>query len=62
MCDQCRQDFCPSACPNYIEKLDVLYVCKRCRYKIRVGDYAYKIDDDTVICDNCMVEIGFYVQ
>lgn len=59
MCKICRKHKCPSGCPNSKDDSEVLYVCAKCKYPIREGDYAYKINETTVWCDNCMMDAGF---
>ena len=60
MCVLCKRFRCPSNCPN-ADRPKPVFVCAKCGYGLRYGDDAYRIDEDTVWCENCMLEAAFEV-
>ena len=56
MCDLCLQSPCSRNCPNSGHKPKPVFVCGKCGYGLYYGDDAYRIDDETVWCENCMID------
>lgn len=62
MCEICKRFYCPSSCPNFVSDSEALYICKKCGYKIREGDTAYRIDENTVWCEVCIQNAEFTAE
>lgn len=59
MCELCRSAKCVPSCPNHISTEKALYICKKCGFKIQEGDFAYKIDENTIWCEVCVDDALF---
>ena len=62
MCDLCLQSPCSRNCPNSGHKPKPVFVCGKCGYGLYYGDDAYRIDDETVWCENCMIDASFEIK
>lgn len=45
MCDICKRDMCPSACPNYSPTSKAFHYCSACGEGIYEGEEYIKNDD-----------------
>lgn len=62
MCKICGRFICPGSCPNASDRSEVLCKCAKCKDRLHDGDYAYRIDEGVVWCENCMMDAGFFVK
>lgn len=58
MCEICKRYKCPSSCPN-AEESEPVHICEKCKHPIYEGDFAYRINEEIVWCENCMMDAGF---
>ena len=62
MCDICHRYTCPPGCPGYESKEEPPCVCTKCKTAIWDGETAFRIDEDTVWCHDCMGDARFVVR
>jgi hypothetical protein len=62
MCEICHRMICPPSCPNAEDDREIVHVCSKCGYKVREGDFAYKISESIIWCENCMQDAEFMAQ
>ncbi len=60
ICDVCRQDICPSRCPNYKET-PVVYWCNECKEAIYDGEIYYNVYGKK-FCEECIEDFKHFAE